>query len=287
MLHYRKKVLFLLFPLLFFLILTFLYPILYQVNLSFRDYTLYTVNPQFVGLRNYVAVLGDPIFFTALKNALIWTILSVVFQIVLGFFTALLLNASSRKGYKVFRNLSLLPFVLPPVAIAVTWKWLYNPLYGLLNYFVILLGGEPINFLSRQLALYSVTAVNVWKAFPFYALFILAGLQSIPQEIGEAARIDGAGSWALLRYITFPLLRPLLLVLALFATVWTFNYFDLVYSLTQGGPGQATEILATLAYKNVFVRLRFDYAATIGMFMFFINLGLVMLIRSVSVRGET
>lgn len=273
-------------PLGVFLVITFFYPMLYQILLSFEENTLYTTEPYFVGLRNYSAVLEDPVFFTALKNALVWTALSVLFQVTLGLFVALLLNVS-RRGYRVFRNLSLLPFVLPPVAIAVTWKWLYNPLYGLINYFVVLLGGEPVNFLGRNLALYSVTWVNIWKAFPFYALFILAGLQSISQEVYEAARIDGATPFGIFRHITLPLIRPLLLVMALFATVWTFNYFDLIYSMTQGGPGHTTEILATLAYKTVFLKLRFDHAATIGVFMFLVNLALSLAILFLSRRSET
>uniref|UniRef100_A0A7V4WL47 Sugar ABC transporter permease n=1 Tax=Candidatus Caldatribacterium saccharofermentans TaxID=1454753 RepID=A0A7V4WL47_9BACT len=276
----------LLMPLFAFLSLTFFYPMLYQFLLSFEEHTLYTAEPFFVGLRNYAIVLQDPLFFVALRNALVWTALSVVFQIVLGLFAALLLNIP-RRGYRVFRNLSLIPFVLPPVAIAVTWKWLYNPLYGLINYFVTLLGGEPVNFLGRNLALYSVSWVNIWKAFPFYALFILAGLQSIPQEIHEAARIDGATSFAIFRYITLPLIRPLLFVMALFATVWTFNYFDLIYSMTQGGPGHTTEILATLAYKTVFLKLRFDHAATLGVFMFLINFALSLAILTISRRVES
>ncbi len=275
----------LLMPLGAFLSLTFFYPMFYQILLSFEEHTLYTTEPHFVGLRNYSTVIKDPLFFTALKNALIWTALSVLFQVILGLLVALLLNIP-RRGYRVFRNLSLLPFVLPPVAIAVTWKWLYNPLYGLINYFVVLLGGEPVNFLGRNLALYSVTWVNIWKAFPFYALFALAGLQSIPQEIYEAARIDGAAFLSIFRYIILPLIRPLLLVMALFATVWTFNYFDLIYSMTQGGPGHATEILATLAYKTVFLKLRFDHAATIGVFMFLVNLALSLTILSLSRRAE-
>jgi len=273
-------------PLFVFLSLTFFYPMLYQFLLSFEEHTLYTVEPFFVGLRNYFIVLQDPLFSVALRNALLWTALSVVFQIILGLLAALLLNIP-RRGYKVFRNLSLIPFVLPPVAIAVTWKWLYNPLYGLINYLVTLLGGEPINFLGRNLALYSVSWVNVWKAFPFYALFILAGLQSISQEINEAARIDGATSFAVFRYITLPLMRPLLFVMALFATVWTFNYFDLIYSMTQGGPGHTTEILATLAYKTVFLKLRFDHAATLGVFMFLINFALSLAILGISRRAES
>lgn len=276
----------LLMPLFAFLSLTFFYPMLYQFLLSFEEHTLYTAEPFFVGLRNYAIVLQDPLFFVALRNALVWTALSVVFQIVLGLFAALLLNIP-RRGYRVFRNLSLIPFVLPPVAIAVTWKWLYNPLYGLINYFVTFLGGEPVNFLGRNLALYSVSWVNIWKAFPFYALFILAGLQSIPQEIHEAARIDGATSFAIFRYITLPLIRPLLFVMALFATVWTFNYFDLIYSMTQGGPGHTTEILATLAYKTVFLKLRFDHAATLGVFMFLINFALSLAILTISRRVES
>ncbi|WP_427366410.1 carbohydrate ABC transporter permease [Candidatus Caldatribacterium saccharofermentans] len=283
----RKRTLWiLLMPLFAFLSLTFFYPMLYQFLLSFEEHTLYTAEPFFVGLRNYAIVLQDPLFFVALRNALVWTALSVVFQIVLGLFAALLLNIP-RRGYRVFRNLSLIPFVLPPVAIAVTWKWLYNPLYGLINYFVTLLGGEPVNFLGRNLALYSVSWVNIWKAFPFYALFILAGLQSIPQEIHEAARIDGATSFAIFRYITLPLIRPLLFVMALFATVWTFNYFDLIYSMTQGGPGHTTEILATLAYKTVFLKLRFDHAATLGVFMFLINFALSLAILTISRRVES
>uniref|UniRef100_A0A7V3YN10 Sugar ABC transporter permease n=1 Tax=Candidatus Caldatribacterium californiense TaxID=1454726 RepID=A0A7V3YN10_9BACT len=276
----------LLMPLFAFLALTFFYPMLYQFLLSFEEHTLYTAEPFFVGLRNYAIVIQDPLFFVALRNALLWTALSVAFQIILGLFAALLLNIP-RRGYRVFRNLSLIPFVLPPVAIAVTWKWLYNPLYGLINYLVILFGGEPVNFLGRNLALYSVSWVNIWKAFPFYALFILAGLQSIPQEIHEAARIDGATSFAIFRYITLPLIRPLLFVMALFATVWTFNYFDLIYSMTQGGPGHATEILATLAYKTVFLKLRFDHAATLGVFMFLINFALSLAILTISRRVES
>lgn len=276
----------LLVPLFAFLSLTFFYPMLYQFLLSFEEHTLYTAEPFFVGLRNYVIVLQDPLFFVALKNALLWTALSVAFQIILGLFAALLLNIP-RRGYRVFRNLSLIPFVLPPVAIAVTWKWLYNPLYGLINYLVTLFGGEPVNFLGRNLALYSVSWVNIWKAFPFYALFILAGLQSIPQEIHEAARIDGATSFAIFRYITLPLIRPLLFVMALFATVWTFNYFDLIYSMTQGGPGHTTEILATLAYKTVFLKLRFDHAATLGVFMFLVNFALSLTILTISRRVES
>jgi len=255
--------------------------------LSFYEYTLYTPElTQFVGLRNYVSVISDTLFLLALKNALIWTVLSMIFQVFLGLALALLLYQSF-KGKRIFQVITLLPFALPPVALAVAWKWLYDPIYGVINYFITaFLGVKPINFFSKDLALYSVTLVNIWKAFPFYALFFLAGLASIPNEIFESALIDGAGTFSRLRYITLPLLKDLIIVLSIFSAIWTFNYFDLIYAMTHGGPAHATEILATLAYRYIFYQLRFDYAAATSVIMLLINAMLVACIILIGRGGK-
>ena len=224
---------------------------------------------QFVGLANYREILADPIFTKAVVNTAIWTLGTTLLQVILGFGVALLLNQQIA-GRKFARSFALFPWVVPGVVAAIAWRFLLQPDFGAVNSFLrsIGLGRLAKVWLSDpDLALPSAITLGVWKGFGFYALMFLAGLQSVPPEQVEAARVDGANGWQTLRAVVIPHLRGVTLVATLLGFVWTANYFDAIYALTQGGPARQSETLAIYVYNTAFQfqHLRLGMAAAVLM----------------------
>lgn len=229
---------------------------------SFTDRSFTRPTAQFVGLDNYSELLGGPDFWQTLGRSLVWTGASVVLQIAIGLLFALLLNRRFR-GRGLLRGLFLLPWVTPVVVVALIWKWMLNDLYGVING---LLGsidpawGDLAWFSDRSLVLATVIGVNVWRGVPFTMIILLAGLQSVPKELVEAASVDGAGRIRTFVNVTLPHLRGIILTVAMIFTMFNFNNFDLVYLATRGGPADRTMILPVKTYEVAFNGLQIGEA---------------------------
>jgi multiple sugar transport system permease protein len=226
------------------------YPFVEGVWLAVTDTTV-GVPGKFVGLANFKALLSDSIFRVAVWNTFVYTAVATVFKLGLGLWLALLLNRKFR-GKAFTRAFILLPFIIPTVLSTFAWKWMLDPTFSVINWTLFQLGiiRTRINWLGDPgLALISVIIVNVWRGVPFFAISLLAGLQTINPELEEAAAIDGAPPWRRFWHITWPLLLPVTMVVVLFSVIQTFADFQLVYVLTGGGPANATQLFATYAYQ--------------------------------------
>ena len=226
------------------------YPFVKGVLLSVSD-TRVGVPGRFVGLQNFAALANDSIFRVAVWNTFVYTAVTTVFKLALGLWLALLLNRHF-KGKALTRAFILLPFIIPTVLSTFAWKWMFDPTFSVINWTLYHLDiiRARINWLGDPtLALISVIIVNIWRGVPFYAISLLAGLQTINPELAEAAAIDGARPWQRFRYVTWPLLLPVTMVVVLFSVIQTFADFQLVYVLTGGGPANATQLFATYAYQ--------------------------------------
>jgi multiple sugar transport system permease protein len=226
------------------------YPFVKGIMLSVTD-TRVGVPGHFVGLKNFEDVWNDSIFRVAVWNTCLYTVVTTVFKLALGLWLAVLLNRNFR-GKTLTRAFILLPFIIPTVLSTLAWKWMFDPTFSVINWVLFHVGviDSRINWLGEPgLAMISVIIVNVWRGVPFYAITLLAGLQTISPELHEAAAIDGARAWQRFRHVTWPLLLPVTLVVVLFSVIQTFADFQLVYVLTGGGPANATQLFATYAYQ--------------------------------------
>lgn len=254
---------------------TVLFPILKAIHMSLYHNVL--SRPQdyhFIGLGNYVRMIHDPTFWLTLKNSFVWVIWSVGIQFVLGFLGALLLNAEL-KGRAFYRTLNLLPWIIPGVVVGLVWEYLYQPNYGPINDILRRVGllRVPIAWLSDlNLAMPAVIFANIWRGIPFFSIMILAGLQAIPDEVYEAATVDGANVTQRFLHVTLPMLRPIIVVATATRIIWTFNYADLIFVMTAGGPANATQITSTYTLLSAYTDLDFGYAATLSVILLIIML---------------
>lgn len=259
-------------PTLVFLALFLAYPIIKVVNESFYQDIL--IRPDlgrtFIGLGNYVNLLGDPTVLRALRITVLWTLLSVTGKTVIGFLTAMLLQHPF-KGRRLYMTLLMIPWVTPVVVAAIVWRWVLDGQFGQLNGLLTSLGiiREPISWLGQQgTAFVSTAVVDMWVGIPFMAMVLMAGLQAVPNELYEASRIDGASGWQAFRFVTLPVVRPILLVATLLSSVWTFNSFQVVWPLTRGGPAGATTTLVVRTFTTAFGSFDFGQAAALATFVF-------------------
>jgi multiple sugar transport system permease protein len=225
------------------------YPFIYGILLSLQDRPVAHAG-HFVGLQNFVTNFHDPIFWRVCFNTFVYTGVATVFKIIIGLCLALAMNQNFRMKNLV-RALLLLPFIVPTVLSTVAWMWMLDPAFSVVNRVLVSLGwpGQGPSWLGNpNLALGSIIFINIWRGLPFYGITLLAGLQTIPPELHEAATIDGAGGWHRFRYVTLPLLQPIILIVTLFSVIFTFADFQLVYVLTHGGPQNATNLFATYAF---------------------------------------
>jgi multiple sugar transport system permease protein len=234
------------------LLLVFLtYPLALGVWLGFTDTTIGR-SGQFIGLDNYEAMWTDTVFWLSVFNTVLYTVVASIFKFGLGLWLALLLN--ERLPFKAFiRAITLLPFVVPTVLSAIAFWWIYDAQFSIISWALIQMGliDAPINFLGNSTnARASVIAANVWRGIPFVAITLLAGLQTIPLSLYEAATLDGATHWQRFRYITLPMLTPIIAVVMTFSVLFTFTDFQLIYVLTRGGPVNATHLMATLSFQR-------------------------------------
>ncbi len=250
-----------------------LYPLADVIRLSFYDSNLNTET--WVGLGNYAALWTDTLFWTAFGQTVVFTVLSVALHLVIGLGLALLLNMRLEPRFRsLARGLLIVPWLLAPTVAGMIWVLMLAPL-GIVNGMLAGLGVIDPNYAiawtgDPSTALGSVTAMNVWRAFPFFMVMLLAGLQAIPRQLYEAASIDGAGLLRQFWYITLPQLRSVITTIVLLDSIWTFRAFDPVFVMTGGGPAHASEVLATAIYFDGFQKLRFGYASAEAVVMFLI-----------------
>lgn len=256
------------------LILFLIVPIIIGIGTAFFYYKLTMPPIRFNGLDNFIAIFQDPAFYKALVNSFFWVVDSLLLQLFFGFMLAMLLNKPFR-GRQVFQAIVLAPWAVSGFIIGILWKWLFNGQYGLINDILIRLSltAEPISFLSNpSLALFATIVANVWYGIPFFAIMSLAALQSIPHDLYEAADIDGAGWFTKLFRITLPYIKPTLLVTILLRVIWIFNFADIIFIMTGGGPNNATEILATSVIFKAYTALDYGQASAMGVIFMLILL---------------
>ncbi|WP_309121887.1 sugar ABC transporter permease [Paenibacillus sp.] len=260
------------------------YPIIYGLPLAFTNYSVVDAT-KWVGLANFERAFSDKVFYLALKNSLIYIIVVPVIQL-LSILMAILVNNQLRFVH-FFRVSYFVPVVTSMVAAAIAWKWVFQG-NGILNYFLQSLGWveKPISFLANpNWALYSIMAVTVWKGLGYYMMIYLAGLQSIPSELQEAARIDGAGRAKVIWYVTIPLLRPFVLLCSLMSMMAAVRVFDEVYVMTEGGPANASMVTGVYTYQKAFIDFNFGYAAAIGLIVSLIIMVFSIIMFKTGKRG--
>jgi multiple sugar transport system permease protein len=249
------------------LFLNIVFPMIYTLRLSvFRG-------QRFIGAANYFKALGEKEFWEALGHTLSFSVASVVFHLLIGLIIALLLNSVTR-GRGILRILFLIPWMIAPVVTASTWKWILNENYGIINPLLIGLGflKEPISWLSSlTLALPSVILANIWMRFPYVMIMLFAGLQGIPEELYEAASVDGASSLKKLFFITLPNLKFIIILTTLLDFVYAFRLFDLSNIMTGGGPINASEVVSLYVYRHAFQYIDFNYSSATAMIVFLIT----------------
>lgn len=278
-------------PAIVFLSLIVIYPLITTIYDSFFDASL--VRPQsagkFLGFANYIKLLSDPGFWTTLSRTIVWTVGSVAGKTIIGLGLALLLKPSF-KGKGIYRFLVLIPWATPQVIGAVIWKWFFNGQYGMFNYILISLGlvSERISVLGNTTSAFlAAMGVDMWFGIPFMTMVLLAGLQAIPDELYDAAAVDGATGIRQFWTITMPLLLPIFTVATNLSIVWTFNSFNVIQTMTGGGPVGATEILVVRTYKEAFGRYDIGMAATYStVILIILMLFSVLYWRLLRQRGE-
>lgn len=244
-----------------------LIPLIIGISYSFQAIEL--LNPfdtGWVGLENYQALWSDRKFWIALENTFWWTFWSISFQFLLGLGLAMLLNTKFY-GKKLFQALVFLPWAVPTFLSALTWAWLFNPVIGPLPHWMTALGilPEPYNIMGDpDIAMWGPIVANIWFGIPFFAITLLAALQSIPSELYEAAEIDGASVWQIFTKITLPFLAPMIAITVMLRTIWIANFADLIYVMTGGGPANSTQIVSSYIFTTAFRKLDFGYASAIA-----------------------
>jgi len=266
-------------PALLVIVLFTLYPVIYAVRISFYQYILTKPNSHpFIGFKNFLDVITSYYFKNSLINTGIYTAAAVLGVILFGLVVAMLLNTKIR-SVNVLKIIILLPWAIPAVVAGLLWKWILNSDFGIFNGMLYASGAikSYIPFLADPLlARISLIMAHIWKEGPLAAIFILAGLQLIPNELYEAAKMDGGGGLRLFRFITLPLLRPILLVVLVYETMTAILTFDIVYVMTGGGPGDATSLISWFAYAEIFKFLNLGGGIALSIIIAFITLILII-----------
>ncbi len=260
----------------------FFFPVAASLLLSFTDFDIYAIadphNVRLVGLRNYGRLLESPLFWVALKNTAYFVVVGGPLTVLVSLGAALLVNARTVRFKGFFRAVYFAPFVTTLVAIAIVWRYLYHPQYGLLNYALGALGIGPIDWLGDpRWAMPAIILLAAWKNFGYNMLIFIAGLQAIPEELYEAAYLDGAGAWRRFRHITLPMLGPTLAFVGLVTMIGFFQLFAEPYVMTRGGPLRSTTSMVLLMYEEGFRWWRMGYAAAVAFVLFGIILAAMLL----------
>ncbi|MBC7109219.1 MAG: sugar ABC transporter permease [Methanomassiliicoccales archaeon] len=251
------------------------YPLINSILTSFFDTTNLAFFNNFVGLKHYYHLTFNPTFKLVLQNTFILVTGTVGGSFIIAFFIALLLTRQF-PGRAIVRGLVVIPWVVPNVVAALSWRWVFDERYGIINAILTNLKlSAPINWLGEPFwAFVALIIVSIWKATPVMTVFLLAGLQAIPKELYEAATIDGAGAFQMFRYVTLPQMRRIILIVLTMETIWNFNAFDIIWILTRGGPANSTHTLATFVYQQAFQLFNTGLAAATGVLMLVILLAI-------------
>lgn len=257
----------LVFPALFFMLLFTVYPILRSVYLSLCKYRLGMAAPEFIGLENYLTLIGSGTFWKVLKNTIYFAAITVIPSMAMGLFLATLVNRKT-KSVNFTRTAFFYPAIMPMIAIASIWMFIYMAKNGLLDQLVASLGGEPLNVLSsKKTVLPALAVMYVWKEAGYLMVFFLSGIQSISDDVNEAARIDGASTWTIFRKITFPLLAPTFLFVSTIALTNSFKLVDHVMIMTEGAPNNASTLLLYYIYQQGFTNFNYGLSAALTVVM--------------------
>ncbi len=246
------------------------WPFITSLWLAVTDQSVSTSVVHFVGLDNFTDELRSQIFLQTVRNTFVYTGVTVVFKLAFGIGLAVLMNQSFRLK-NIARAALLLPWIVPTALSAIAWLWLFDATFSVFNWVIVRSGiaDRGINWLGEGgWAMTAIIIANIWRGTPFFAISILAGLQTIDRELLYAAAIDGASTWQRFWRITIPLIRPVLLIVLLFSTVWTISDFQLVYVLTRGGPANSTHLFGTLAYDAAVRAGQLSQGAAISLYMF-------------------
>lgn len=245
-----------------------LFPVFFSFYLSFQKWNMFSGDATFVGLDNYARMFQSAEFWQVLKNTAIYSIGTIPINMALSLWVAYLLN-KKLVGKKLLRTILFAPVIISPVAAALIWRWMYDPNFGLVNYFVEILGFDPINWLNEPTAaMFALIIMSVWKTFGINMVLFSAGLQGIPDNYYEAAELDGAGKWAKFWHITIPMLAPTTFFIMIMSMISSFQVFDLIYVLTSGGPLGSTKVLVFYVYEYAFKFFEMGYASAISYFLF-------------------
>lgn len=249
-----------------------LYPFIYNVILSLSNMNLYHIRDwEVIGLHQYRAVFTEPAFWSIFLKTVIWTTSNIFFHVTIGVFLAVILHQKFIVGKPAWRVMLILPWALPQYIAALTWRGMFNYEYGAINLFISkYMGLNPVAWLTSPTeAFIAVILTNIWLGFPFMMVIALGGLQSIPNELYEAADVDGASAWRKFWTITAPLLKPIMIPAIVLGIVWTFNNVNVVWLVTNGGePNNQTHILVSYVYEAAFTAYRFGWAAALSMVIF-------------------
>lgn len=264
--------------------------LIYSFILSFTDWDGLSNTFNFIGFNNYIKLFNDASFYNAFKNNIIWAIISLLIPMFLGLLLAVLVDSQIR-GENLFKSIFYLPQTLSFVVIAVIWSWVYDPSLGIINTTLraIGLGSLAQNWIGNpNLTLYSIIIAGSWQLTGYAMVLYLAGLRGINQELIEASKIDGANNWKTFWYIIYPMLRNVRTVVIATILINSFKIFDLVFTMTQGGPGEASNVLSIFMYKEAFWKFRMSYGTTISVIQFLIILIIVVIYlwRTVKVERE-
>jgi multiple sugar transport system permease protein len=264
--HARSTLAFLLcLPLIAIILGLVVYPFFFAIYLAMLN----RQETEFVWFDNFLFLFSRPTFWMVVQQSVLFTLTAVFFKALIGFICAHLIHNLPDRGQRIWRGLSLVPWVIPPALSTLGWWWLFDPTYSAINWLLVSLGGQAIPWLSDVFwARFSVILVNIWYGAPFFLIMYLAALKSIPEELYDAARVDGANAWQRLVYVTLPMMRNIIAITMLFSTIVTFANFDIVRVLTQGGPRNTTHLFATYAFKLGIQSGDIPLGAAVSLFMF-------------------
>jgi len=241
------------------------YPFFYSIYLSMLN----KAETEFIGLGNFMFLFNRNTFWMVVEQSILFAVTAVIFKALIGFICAHLIHNVSQRGQRVWRGLMLIPWVIPPALSTLGWWWLFDPTHSAINWLLASLGGPHIPWLSETFwARFAVILVNIWYGAPFFMIMYLAALKSIPEELYDAAKVDGASAWQQLVYVTLPMMRSIVAITMLFSTIVTFANFDIVRVLTGGGPRNTTHLFGTYAFDLGIRSGDIPLGASVSLFMF-------------------
>src|SRR5215467_4836096 len=271
-------------PLILLVVLLVLYPALYSIHLA----TLNKSMERFVGFGNFLFLFKRETFWMVVRQSCLFAITAVIFKALIGFMVAHFVHNVPSKGQRKWRGMLLVPWVIPPAMSCLAWLWLFDPSYSAFNWILALVGVDPVPWTGEpDWARFSVILVNVWIGSPFFMIMYLAALKSVPEQLYEAAAIDGANWWQKLWFVTLPMMRNIIAITVLFSLILTFANFDIVRVLTNGGPVDQTHVFATWAFKLGIESGDIPLGACVSLFMFpILAVAAIFILRGITRRGN-